>query len=210
MSGKASDDASPGAPPPDVFVHPTACVDEPCAIGPGSKIWHFAHVCAGARIGARCSLGQNVYVASTVVVGDGVRVQNNVSLYDGVTLEDDVFCGPSAVFTNVKTPRAHVPRKHDYRPTVVRRGATLGANATVLCGIAIGRYALVGAGAVVTRDVPDFGLVVGTPARLIGWSCACGERLPFEPRPFGAAICASCGGRYVALAEGAGVAEASD
>jgi UDP-2-acetamido-3-amino-2,3-dideoxy-glucuronate N-acetyltransferase len=181
---------------PDVFVHPTAAVDEPCEIGAGSKVWHFAHVCAGARIGAGSSLGQNVYVAPSAVIGSGARIQNNVSIYDGVTLEDDVFCGPSMVFTNVKNPRAHVSRKHDYRPTVARRGATFGANATVLCGLTVGRYALVGAGAVVTRDVPDFALVVGTPARVVGWVCACGERLSFDPVPSGTAACASCGGRY--------------
>jgi UDP-2-acetamido-3-amino-2,3-dideoxy-glucuronate N-acetyltransferase len=181
---------------PKVFVHPTAVVDEPCEIGDGSKVWHFAHVCAGARIGAGTSLGQNVYVAPTAIIGSGVRVQNNVSIYDGVTLEDDVFCGPSMVFTNVKNPRAHVSRKHDYRPTLARRGATFGANATVLSGLAVGRYAFVGAGAVVTHDVPDFALVVGTPARVVGWVCRCGERLSFAPMPAGTCACGSCGERY--------------
>ena len=181
---------------PEVFVHPTAVVDEPCEIGQGSKVWHFAHVSAGARIGARCTLGQNVYVAPTAVIGSGARIQNNVSVYDGVTLEDDVFCGPSMVFTNVRNPRAHVPRKDEYRATIVRRGATFGANCTVLCGLAIGRYAFVGAGAVVTRDVPDFALVVGTPARVVGWMCACGERLAFEAVPAGNAQCAACGAQY--------------
>jgi UDP-2-acetamido-3-amino-2,3-dideoxy-glucuronate N-acetyltransferase len=186
----------------EVFVHPTAVVDEPCEIGEGSKVWHFAHVSAGARIGARCMLGQNVYVAPTAVIGSGVRIQNNVSVYDGVTLEDDVFCGPSMVFTNVHNPRAHVPRKDEYRATIARRGATFGANCTVLCGLAIGRYAFVGAGAVVTHDVPDFALVVGTPARIIGWMCACGERLAFEAVPAGTTACGSCGARYRAVSSG--------
>ena len=193
---------------PDVFIHPTAVVDDPCEIGEGSKIWHFAHVCAGARIGARCTLGQNVYVASAVVLGSGVRIQNNVSVYDGVTLEDDVFCGPSMVFTNVRNPRAHISRKHEFLPTLVRRGATLGANCTVLCGITVGRYAFVGAGAVVTRDVPDFALVVGTPARIAGWMCACGERLAFDVAPSGASTCESCDARYVGGERG--VVEARD
>lgn len=184
---------------PDVFVHPTAVVDEPCEIGAGTKIWHFVHVSAGARVGARCSLGQNVYVAGAAVIGSGARIQNNVSVYDGVTLEDDVFCGPSVVFTNVKNPRAHVSRKDDYRPTIARRGATFGANATILCGVTIGRFAFVGAGAVVTRDVPDFALVVGTPARVVGWVCACGERLAFDASPSGGATCAACHARYASV-----------
>lgn len=191
---------------PDAFVHPTAIVDEPSAIGPGSKIWHFAHVSPGARIGARCSLGQNVYVAGTAVIGDGARIQNNVSIYDGVTLEEDVFCGPSMVFTNVHNPRARVSRKHEYRPTLARRGATFGANCTVLCGLVVGRYAFVGAGAVVTRAVPDFALVVGTPARVVGWMCACGERLSFDPVPSGEATCQACKANYAG--DGAGVSEA--
>jgi UDP-2-acetamido-3-amino-2,3-dideoxy-glucuronate N-acetyltransferase len=190
----------------DVFIHPTAIVDLPCEIGEGSKVWHFCHVVAGARIGARCTLGQNVYVASSVVIGDGARIQNNVSLYDGVTLEADVFCGPSMVFTNVKNPRAHVSRRHEYAATVVRRGATFGANCTVVPGVAVGRYAFVGAGAVVTRDVPDYALVVGTPARIIGWACACGVRLSFDVVPRGVAACASCGERYAG--DGAGVGSA--
>ncbi|MGO8998400.1 MAG: acyltransferase [Polyangiaceae bacterium] len=183
----------------DVFIHPTAVVDAPCEIGEGTKIWHFCHVSTRARIGARCTLGQNVYVASTVVIGAGTRIQNNVSLYDGVTLEDDVFCGPSAVFTNVHNPRAHVSRKHEYAPTVVRRGATLGANCTILCGHTIGRHAFVGAGAVVTHDVPDFALVVGAPARIVGWVCVCGVRLSFEVVPSGDATCSACNARYAYL-----------
>jgi UDP-2-acetamido-3-amino-2,3-dideoxy-glucuronate N-acetyltransferase len=186
----------------DVFIHPTAVVDLPCAIGEGSKVWHFCHVCSGARIGSRCTLGQNVYVASTVVIGDGAKIQNNVSLYDGVTLEADVFCGPSMVFTNVAHPRAHVSRKSEYAATFVKRGATFGANCTIVCGVTIGRHAFVGAGAVVTRDVPDFALVAGTPARIIGWACACGERLSFEVEPAGAAVCSSCGAQYAGGASG--------
>lgn len=179
---------------PGVEIHPSAVVDEPCTIGDGSRIWHFCHVAAGARIGARCVLGQNVYVAPTAVIGNGVRIQNNVSVYDGVTLEDDVFCGPSVVFTNVKNPRAHVSRKHEYLPIVARRGATLGANATVLAGITLGRYAFAGAGAVVTRDVRDYALVAGSPARPLGWMCACGVRLP--PGPWSETSCRACGARY--------------
>lgn len=192
---------------PDVFVHPTAVVDEPCTIGKGSKIWHFAHVSAGAKIGDRCTLGQNVFVAATAVVGSGARIQNNVSIYDGVTLEEDVFCGPSMVFTNVKNPRAHVSRKHEYRPTLARRGATFGANCTVLPGLVIGRYAFVGAGAVVTGDIPDFALAVGTPARVVGWVCACGEPLSFARVPMGSASCASCGERYLATTNAEGKPE---
>lgn len=172
--------------------HPAAIIDEGAGIGPGTRIWHFAHVCAGARIGAGCSLGQNVFVGNRVVIGDNVRIQNNVSVYDDVTLEDDVFCGPSMVFTNVINPRSHVPRKDEYKPTLVRRGATLGANATILCGHTIGRYAFVGAGAVVTKDVPDYALVIGTPARRIGWMCQCGIRL----RGATGVIACECGKRY--------------
>lgn len=152
-------------------------VDPRAAIGRGTKIWHFCHVCSGAVIGEGCSLGQNVFVAGRARLGKNVRVQNNVSIYDEVVLEDDVFCGPSMVFTNVTTPRAHVSRKNAYERTLVRQGATIGANATILCGIVLGRFCFVGAGAVVTRDVPDFALVVGNPARSVGWMCRCGERL---------------------------------
>lgn len=158
-----------------VQIHETACVDEPCSIGPGTVIWHFAHVMPGARIGARCMLGQGVFVASTAVLGDGVRVQNNVSIYDGVEIGDDVFLGPSCVLTNVKNPRAG--RAGTRAPTRIGRGATIGANATLVCGVTIGRYAFVGAGAVVTHDVPDYALVVGTPARVVGWVSEDGERV---------------------------------
>lgn len=176
------------------WVHETALVDAGAQVGPGTRVWHWVHVCAGARIGANCVLGQNVYVGNRVAIGNNVRIQNNVSVYDEVTLEDDVFCGPSMVFTNVVNPRAAVSRKDAYRRTVVRRGATIGANATVICGHAIGRYAFIGAGAVVTRDVPDYGLVTGNPARRTGWMCQCGEKLL---APSGAVACASCGSRYV-------------
>lgn len=176
----------------DYVAHETAIVDEGARIGAGTRIWHWTHVCAGARIGERCSFGQNVYVGNDVVVGNGVRVQNNVSIYDGVTLEDDVFCGPSMVFTNVINPRSHVPRKHEYRRTRVRKGATIGANATILCGCDIGEYAFVGAGATVTRPVPAYALVVGTPARQRGWVCVCGARLRGED----ATTCGACGRRY--------------
>jgi UDP-2-acetamido-3-amino-2,3-dideoxy-glucuronate N-acetyltransferase len=155
------------------WAHDSAIIDAGAQIGDGTRVWHWTHVCAGAMIGARCSLGQNVFVANKVVIGNNVRIQNNVSVYDDVTLEDDVFCGPSMVFTNVVNPRSHVPRKNEYLATVVRRGATIGANATVVCGHTIGEYAFVGAGAVVTRDVAPYALVVGTPARRIGWMCRC-------------------------------------
>ena len=182
----------------DYFVHESSYVDEGAAVGAGTKIWHFSHVMAGARIGERCVIGQNVNVGSRAVLGDNVKVQNNVSIYDDVEIEDDVFCGPSMVFTNVLTPRAHVSRKREYSPTLVRRGATLGANCTVVCGNEIGRYAMVGAGAVVTRDVPAYALVVGNPARQVGWVCNCGERLSFEAE---AAACARCGKKYRKLGE---------
>jgi len=184
---------------PGYHAHETAIVDAGARIGDGTRIWHWVHVCTGAVIGENCSFGQNVFVGNQVVIGNNVRVQNNVSIYDGVTLEDDVFCGPSMVFTNVINPRAHVSRKDEYRPTQVGRGASIGANATVICGCTIGEYAFVGAGAVVTRDVPPYALVVGAPARRIGWMCRCGEQLADDT---GIQACPSCGARYqVALAE---------
>lgn len=174
----------------EAFVHATAVVDPGAEIGAGTKVWHFCHVSAGARIGARCVLGQNVMVSAGVTVGDGVKIQNNVSLYTGVAVEDDVFLGPSMVFTNVLTPRAFIGRMGEIAPTLVRRGATVGANATVLCGVTIGRYAMVGAGAVVTKDVADHALVVGNPARPVGWVSAAGERLGDD------LVCPRTGERY--------------
>ena len=159
------------------YSHPTAVIDDGCEIGDGTKIWHFSHVMSDAKLGERCNLGQNVMIASGVTIGNNVKIQNNVSVYTGVTLEDDVFCGPSVVFTNVINPRSHIVRRHEYRPTLVMQGASLGANSTVVCGVTIGRYAFVAAGAVVTHDVPDYALVAGVPARQIGWICYCGIRL---------------------------------
>ena len=175
---------------PSATIHESAYVDEPCEIGEDTRIWHFVHVLPNTRIGARCVLGQNVMAGPDVTIGDGCKVQNNVALYRGVTLEEDVFCGPSCVFTNVLTPRAHVERKSEFAPTHVGRGATIGANATVVCGNRIGRYAMVAAGAVVTRDVPDHALVAGIPARRIGWVGRSGERLGPD------LVCPRTGERY--------------
>jgi UDP-2-acetamido-3-amino-2,3-dideoxy-glucuronate N-acetyltransferase len=178
-------------------VHPTAIIDPGAQIGDGTRVWHWVHVCGGARIGSRCSLGQNVFVGNKVVIGDNVKIQNNVSVYDDVTLEDDVFCGPSMVFTNVYNPRSAIVRKDEYRPTLVKRGATLGANCTIVCGVTIGEYAFVGAGAVINSDVPDFALVVGVPARRIGWMSRHGERLDLPVDGDGEAVCPHTGERYV-------------
>jgi UDP-2-acetamido-3-amino-2,3-dideoxy-glucuronate N-acetyltransferase len=183
----------------DYFAHESSYVDEGCEIGAGTKIWHFSHVMAGARIGRRCNIGQNVVVSPQVVIGDNVKIQNNVSVYTGVTLEDDVFCGPSMVFTNVVNPRSHVSRRDEYRQTLVKRGASLGANSTVVCGHTIGAFAFVGAGAVVTKDVPDYALVVGNPGRISGWMCDCGVKLAAGPRPPQRAACAACGAVYATV-----------
>lgn len=177
-------------------IHETAIVDAGATIGEGTRIWHWAHVCSGARIGAGCSLGQNVFIANDVVIGDNVKVQNNVSVYDAVTLEDDVFCGPSMVFTNVYNPRSAVTRKDEYRPTLVKRGATLGANCTIVCGVTIGEYAFVGAGSVVNRDVVPYALMVGVPARQLGWMSAHGERLSLPVSGEGEAACPHSGTVY--------------
>lgn len=178
-------------------VHESAIIDDGAQIGEGTRIWHWVHVCGGAVIGRNCSLGQNVFVGNRVRIGDRVKIQNNVSVYDNVTLEDDVFCGPSMVFTNVYNPRAAVERKHEYRNTLVRQGATLGANCTIVCGVTIGRYAFVGAGSVVNRDVPDFALMVGVPARQVGWMSRHGVRLDLPLTGDGAATCPETGERYL-------------
>ena len=178
-------------------VHASAIVDDGAVLGEDCRVWHFVHISGGARIGARCSFGQGVYVGNDVCIGTNVKVQNNVSVYDAVTIEDDVFCGPSMVFTNVYNPRSAVTRKDEYRRTLVRRGATLGANCTIVCGTTIGRHAFVGAGAVVNHDVPDFALMVGVPARQIGWMSRFGERLDLPLTGDGEAGCPGSADRYV-------------
>lgn len=180
------------------FVHESSYVDEPCEIGEGTKIWHFSHVMKNSKIGRHCNIGQNVVISPDVTLGDNVKLQNNVSVYTGVELEDDVFCGPSMVFTNVVNPRSHVSRKDEYRKTLVKKGASIGANATVVCGHTIGRFAFIGAGAVVTKDVPDHALIIGNPGRLAGWMCECGIKLGFSgDAEEQNCTCAACGKRYV-------------
>ena len=179
-----------------VQVHETAIVDAGAQIGSGSRVWHWTHVCGQARIGENCSLGQNVFVGNKVVIGDNVKIQNNVSVYDNVTLENDVFCGPSMVFTNVYNPRSAISRKDEYRDTLVRRGATIGANATIVCGVTIGKYAFIGAGAVVNRDVPDYALVTGVPAKQIGWMSEFGEQLDLPVEGDAEAVCANSGAKF--------------
>ncbi len=179
------------------FIHGSAYVDEPCSIGVGSQIWHFSHVMSNVVLGRKCKIGQNVFIASGVIVGDRVKIQNNVSIYAGVILEDDVFCGPSCVFTNVKTPRSAVPRNtvDDYLITTIKQGATIGANATIVCGHTIGRYAFIGAGATVTKDIPDYALVYGNPAQQHGWMCECGLKLP-AAMLHGRIACVECDRQY--------------
>ncbi len=177
----------------DFFLHESSYADEGSVIGDGTKVWHFCHIMPGAVIGKKCSIGQNVNIGSRAVLGDGCKIQNNVSIYDDVILEDDVFCGPSMVFTNVINPRSFVERKSEYRKTLLKKGATIGANATVVCGNTIGRFSMVGAGAVVTHDVPDYALVFGSPATIKGWVCECGVKLLFEDD---SVVCSECGKKY--------------
>lgn len=179
--------------PQKYYVHPTATIDQPCEIGEGTKIWHYSHIFKGAKIGKNCNIGQNVVIFPETSLGNNVKVQNNVSIYSGVILEDDVFCGPSMVFTNISTPRSHVSRKKEYKRTLVKKGATIGANATIICGITINEYAFIGAGAVVTRDVPAHALIYGNPAKISGWMCWCGEKLDFDNNE---AVCDRCGKSY--------------
>lgn len=177
-------------------IHDTAIVDAGATVGEGTRIWHWVHVCSGARIGSQCSLGQNVFVGDDVVIGNNVKIQNNVSVYDAVRIDDDVFCGPSMVFTNVYNPRSAIPRKDEYRPTHVKRGATLGANCTIVCGVTIGEHAFVGAGAVINRDVPPFALMTGVPARRRGWMCLCGVALPQASSEAARVSCTGCHRAY--------------
>ncbi|AKH20850.1 acyltransferase [Sedimenticola thiotaurini] len=178
-------------------VHESAIVDEGATIGEGSRIWHFSHVCAGAQIGSNCSLGQNVFVGNKVIIGNNCKIQNNVSVYDNVTLEDGVFCGPSMVFTNVYNPRSFIERKNEYRDTLIKKGATLGANCTIVCGVTVGSYAFVGAGAVVNKDVPAFALMVGVPAQQIGWMSAFGEQINLPLEGVGEYACPHSGQHYI-------------
>jgi len=178
------------------FVHQSSYVDEPCSIGKGTKIWHFTHIMSGCEIGDNCNIGQNVVISGQVVLGSNVKIQNNVSVYTGVICEDDVFLGPSCVFTNVMNPRSHVSRKNEYQTTLLKRGATVGANATIVCGHTIGKYAFVGAGTVVTKDVPDYAVVVGNPARLVGWMCQCGEKIHFKEN---IGVCPVCSKKYAKM-----------
>jgi UDP-2-acetamido-3-amino-2,3-dideoxy-glucuronate N-acetyltransferase len=180
---------------PGVKIHESAYVDDPCVIGQGTRIWHFSHVMPNCVIGENCNLGQNVVVSPDVVMGSNVKVQNNVSIYTGVVIEDNVFCGPSMVFTNVLIPRSEINRRDEYRKTVIRKGATMGANCTIICGSEVGAYALIGSGATVSRDVPAYGLMVGVPARRIGWACRCGNTLP-KSATAGKLACRHCGNEY--------------
>lgn len=183
----------------DFFAHHTAIIDMPCQIGKRTRIWHFSHIMSGTEIGERCNIGQNVVISSGAKVGHNVKIQNNVSVYKGVTLEDDVYCGPSMVFTNVINPRSHIPRKHEFKKTLIKKGATIGANATIVCGNTIGKHAFIGAGAVVTKDVPDYALMLGNPAEVAGWMCECGYQLAFQ---VDFATCNDCGKPYGQTSEG--------
>lgn len=179
----------------DYFAHESSYIDEPSEIGPGTKIWHFSHIMSNTKIGENCNIGQNVVISPYVLLGNGVKIQNNVSVYTGVICEDDVFLGPSCVFTNVINPRSFIGRKDEYKPTLIKIGSSIGANATIICGHTIGRYALIGAGAVVSKDVPDFALLVGNPAKILGHVCKCGQRLEFNAT--GRAHCIACAERYI-------------
>ena len=182
-------------PKKDYFVHESSYIDEPCEIGQGTKIWHFSHIMAGARIGENCNIGQNVVISPDVIIGNRVKIQNNISVYTGVICEDDVFLGPSMVFTNVINPRAFIERKEEFKTTLIKKGATIGANATIICGNTIGQYALIGAGAVVTKDIPDYALITGNPGKITGYVCKCGERLTLNPE--GEAQCPACSEKYI-------------
>ena len=177
----------------EYFEHQSSYIDQPCTIGKGTKIWHFTHIMPHCHIGENCNIGQNVVISSGVTLGNNVKIQNNVSVYTGVICEDDVFLGPSCVFTNVINPRSHVSRKDEYKETLVKQGASVGANATIVCGNSIGKYAFIGAGTVVTKDVPDYALMVGNPARQLGWMCQCGEKIEFEDQH---AVCRVCSKKY--------------
>lgn len=181
-------------PEKDYFVHESSYIDEPCEIGAGTKIWHFSHIMSNSKIGQNCNIGQNVVISPGVTLGNGVKIQNNVSIYTGVICEDEVFLGPSCVFTNVINPRSFIERKNEYQTTLIKKGATIGANATIICGNTIGQYALIGAGAVITKNVPDYALMIGNPAKLIGYICQCGQRLDFKE---GQAQCLTCKESYV-------------
>lgn len=183
----------------EVFIHESSYIDEPCSIGNGTKIWHFCHIMQDSIIGQNCNIGQNVVISPDVILGNNVKVQNNVSVYTGVICEDDVFLGPSCVFTNVLNPRSHINRRGEYKHTLLKKGSSVGANATIICGIEIGKYAFIGAGAVVTKDVPDYALVAGNPARIRGWMCSCGNKIDFSE---GKATCTACGKKYIKTEQG--------